>query len=75
MQIDKDLLSDMLHYVLDETDVTHHPSTKLVSTLCNKACYITHYCCLKFYLAHGLQLVKIHRVVAFTKRKLMLPFI
>jgi len=37
--------------------------------------YVTHYCCLQFYLAHGLVLDKIHRVLAFTQRMYMLPFI
>ena len=34
-----------------------------------------HYRCLQFYLAHGLILDKIHRVIAFCQRKLMLPFL
>jgi len=75
ISIDKDLLSDMMHYMLDKTSARHHPSRKLMSNLHDKTRYISHYHCLKFYLAHGLQLVKIHRVVAFTQRNFMLPLI
>jgi len=34
-----------------------------------------HYHCLQFYLAHRLQLVNIHCVVAYSQRVYMLPFI
>jgi len=46
-----------------------------VSNLHDKTRYATHYRCLQFYLAHRLVLDKIHRVVAFTQRTYMLPFI
>ena len=59
----------------DVTGVAHFLCTKLVSNLCDKTRYITHYRCLQFYLAHGLVLDKIHRVVAFSQRTYMLPFI
>jgi len=35
---------------------------------------MSHYRCLQFYLAHGLILDKIHRIVVFTQRTYMLPF-
>ena len=65
----------MLRLMLDVTGDTHHLCTKLVSNLRDKMRYITHYRCLQFYLTHGLRLDKIHRIVAFTQRKYMLPFI
>jgi len=52
----------------DETDVRHVPCTKLVSNLCDKTHYVTHYRCLQCYLTHGLELTKVHRVVSFTQR-------
>ena len=61
--------------MLDETGVEHVPCKKLVSNLRDKDHYVTHYCCLQFYLAHGLLLVKVHRVVAFAHRAFMNPFI
>jgi len=71
----EEMLSDMVRLMQDVTGVAHFPCTKLVSNLHDKTCYITHYRCLQFYLAHGLVLDKIHRVVAFTQSIYMLPFI
>jgi len=31
--------------------------------------------CLQFYLAHGLELIRIHRIVSFDQRPFMRPFI
>jgi len=36
---------------------------------------VTHYRCLQFYLAHGLELIRIHRIVTFEQRPFMKPFI
>jgi len=41
----------------------------------DKTRYVAHYRCLQFYLKHGMELTKIHRVVAFTQHAFMLPFI
>ena len=41
----------------------------------DKTHYVTHYRCLQFYLTHSLELTKVHRVVSFTQRPFMLPFI
>jgi len=30
--------------------------------------------CLQFYLAHGLELIRIHRIVSFNQRPFMTPF-
>jgi len=68
----EEMLNDTLHLMHDVTGVAHFPCTKLVSNL---SCYVTHYCCLQFYLAHGLVLDKIHRIIVFTQRTYMLPFI
>jgi len=46
-----------------------------MSNLCDKTRYVTHHRFLKFYINHGLELGTIHRVVAFSQRKYMLPFI
>ena len=65
----------MVRLMQDVTGVTHFPCTKLVSNLRDKTRYVTYYRCLQFYLALGLVLDKIHRVVASTQRTYMLPFI
>ena len=75
IRIHEDMLSDTLRWMMDETSVRHVPCTKLVSNLRDKTRYVTHYRCLQFYLRHGLVLTKIHRVISFTQRAFMLPFI
>jgi len=75
MYIVEEMLSDTVQLMQDVTGIAHFLCTKLVSNLRDKTRYITHYRCLQFYLAHGLVLDKIHRVVAFTQRTCMLPFI
>ena len=44
--IKADMLSDTLRFMLDATDIVHHPCTKLVSNLRDKTRYVTHYRCL-----------------------------
>ena len=75
VEIDSDILSDTLRFMLHETGVEHVPYTKLVSNLRDKSRYVTHYRCLQFYLRHGLVLDGVHQVVSFTQRAFMLPFI
>jgi len=75
LRIDEEMLSDTLRWMMDEIGVVHKPCTKLVSNLCDKSNYVAHYRCLQFYLKHGLELTKIHRVVSFAQRPFMQPFI
>ena len=75
LEVDENMLSDTLRLMLEVGGVEHRASTKLVSNLRDKTHYVTHYRCLQFYLSHGMQLVAVHRVVAFTQRAFMLPFI
>jgi len=75
VHIVEEMLSDTVRQMQNVTGVAHFPCMKLVSNLRDKTCYVTHYRWLQFYLAHELVLDKIHRVVAFTQHKYMLPFI
>jgi len=75
VEIVDDMISPTLRDMLQETDTRHVPTSKLVSNLRDKSRYVTHYRCLQFYLAHGLALIHIHRIVAFDQRPFMRPFI
>jgi len=75
VEIVDDMISPTLRDMLRETDTRHVPASKLVSNLRDKTRYVTHYRCLQFYLAHGLELIRIHRIVAFDQRLFMRPFI
>ena len=48
---------------------------KLVPNLMKKSHYLVHYLNLKFYLEHGLRLVGVHRVLAFTQSRWLQPYI
>ena len=69
------MLSSTVREMLRETGSQWHPTTKLVSNLYDMTRYVTHYRCLQFYLNHGLELTKVHRIVSFTQRPFMQPFI
>ena len=48
---------------------------KLMLTLHDKQRYVTHYRCLQFYLKHGIQIKKIHRVLEFVQQPWLEPYI
>ena len=50
-------------------------NTKLVPNLFNKRKYLVHYLNLKFYLEHGMKLVKIHRVLRFEQSRWLAAYI
>jgi len=75
VEIVDDMISPTLRDMLQETDTRHVPASKLVSNLRDKTRYMTHYRCLQFYLAQGLELIRIHRIVAFDQPPFMTPFI
>ncbi len=66
LNIDYNLLSDhqveiRRKYRIPKTSM----NTKLVPNLLNKCNYFCHYQLLRFYLEHGLRLLKVHRVLEF----------
>jgi len=67
-----DMLSD---YALSFGDQIPRPTKKLILSLYDKEMYVTHYRNLKFYITHGLQLTKIHRVLEFTQAPWLKPYI
>jgi len=75
VEIVDDMISPSLRDMLRETDTRHVPTSKLVSNLRDKTRYVTHYRCLQFYLANGLELIRIHRIVEFDRRPFIRPFI
>ncbi len=50
-------------------------NSKLVPNLMKKQKYCCHYQLLRFYLEHGLKLVRIHRVLQFNQAKWLAPYI
>ena len=50
-------------------------TTKLVPNLCTKRNYVVHYRNLQFYIRHGLVVVETHKVLKFTQRRWLAPYI
>ena len=51
------------------------PAKKLIPNLYSKTNYVTHYRNLQFYIKHGLVLTKIHKILSFTQRPWLKPWI
>jgi len=72
MTITHDMLSE---YARSFDGKLPKPTKKLILNLRDKTMYVTHYRNLQFYIAHGLKLTKIHRVLEFTQSAWLKPFI
>jgi hypothetical protein len=55
--------------------ISHNSTSKLVPNLYPKRKYICHYRLLKFYIDHGMVLVKIHRAIRFRQSRWMESYI
>ena len=75
LEVTEEMLSPTLVEILEKVGLQHVPSTKLINNLHDKERYVTHYMCLKFYLAHGMRLGRIHRIISFSQRQFMQPFV
>jgi len=67
MIINDDMLSDYARKLKEENSVSSGKVPKLVTTLLDKAKYVTHYRNLKQDLELGLRVKKIHRVLEFSQ--------
>jgi len=72
MTVTHDMLSE---YARSFDGKLPKPTKKLILNLRDKTMYVTHYRNLQFYIAHGLVLTKIHRVLEFNQSAWLKPFI
>src|SRR5260221_1459321 len=75
MDINFDILSPFQQELLNKQGKYTYKNKKLVGTLLDKTKYVIHYRMLKLCLELGLQLTKIHKVLAFTQEKWLEPYI
>ena len=75
VSLSKDMLSPFTKELGKELKLKHKPCTKLVPNLHPKEKYVLHYRILKQYIAHGLRLKKIHRVIGFKQSPWLKPYI
>ena len=70
--VNRDMLSPFVSSLVDKH---WKPTQKLVPNLMNKHKYVCHYRNLQFYVQHGLELTKIHRILAFLQGPWLKPWI
>ena len=70
-----DILSKHSSELKTKLKIKGKPSVKLVPNLWNKTKYVLHYRNLKLYLAYGMKLSKIHRVIRFSQSNWLKPYI
>ena len=58
-----------------ELDIKENKVGKLIPNLMNKTNYILHYKNLKYYIKLGLKLTKVHRVLEFSQKRWLEPYI
>jgi hypothetical protein len=75
MTVTDDMLSSYSQNLKSNLDIKGTPAQKLIPNLNSKSKYVVHYRNLKFYLAQGLVLSKIHRGVSFTQSPWLKPYI
>ena len=57
------------------SDKPYSSSRKLLLTQCDKEHYVVHFAVLQFYLEMGLKIKKVHRVVRFTQKRFLEPYV
>jgi len=75
VQLTEDMLSPTAKAINKKLCRKYTKSTKLVPNLNDKRKYVIHYRNLKFYLKHGLKLVRIHQAIRFRQIKWLAPYI
>jgi len=75
LTVEASFVSPTLEEMYEFVGSKHVPCDNLISNLRDKTFYVTHYRCLKFYLANGMRLVCTHRIVSFTQRPFMRPLV
>ena len=75
LTVEASMLSLTLEEMFEFVGGKHVSCDKLISNLRDQTFYVTNYRCLKFYLAHGMQLVRTHRIVSYSQRPFMRPFV
>ena len=74
-RVTDDMLSDYCREIKDKFNISSSNVTKLITTLSDKENYVLHEENLKLYLSLGLKLKRIHRVLEFSEKPWLKPYI
>ena len=75
VKVSNDMLSDYCREIKDKFNISSGNVNKLIPTLSDKKNYVLHERNLKLYLSLGLKLKKIHRVLEFSEKPWLKPYI
>ena len=75
IKVTDDMLSDYCREIKDKFNICSGNVNKLIPTLSDKTNYVLHEENLKLYLSLGLKLKKIHRVLEFSEKPWLKPYI
>ena len=75
LKVTDDMLSDYCREIKEKFKISSGNVNKLINTLCDKKNYVLHEENLKLYLSLGLKLKKIHRVLEFSEKPWLKPYI
>lgn len=72
--IEYDMLSNYQRNILTNLGLKFNKNKKLLNTFNDKTNYVVHYLNLKFYVKHGLQIKKIHKIISFKQSYWLRPY-
>ena len=75
IKVSDDMLSDYCREIKDKFNISSGKVNKLITTLNDKYNYVLHEENLKLYLSLGLKLKKVHRVLEFSEKPWLKPYI
>ena len=75
IKVDDDMLSNYCREIKDKFNISSGNVNKLIPTLNDKENYVLHEENLKLYLSLGLKLKKVHRVLEFSEKPWLKPYI
>ena len=73
--VEDHLLSGNQHGLREHYAISHSATSKLIPNFFDKTKMLLHYRNLRFYLLHGMELTRVHRVIRFKQARWLEPYI
>ena len=75
VQIETKMLSETQLQIRLHYNISHGHTTKLIPHLGDRNHYVLHSSALRFYMEHGLELIRVHRIIEFHQSDWMKPYV